>query len=68
MELDYTSGTINQCLRVTAKIIDSVNPQGRRDIFHNRVSYDNIKNDDRESLIRFIFEEERKQMQLERRN
>lgn len=68
IELDYTSGTINQCLRVTAKIIDSVNPQGRRDIFHNRVSYDNIKNDDRESLIRFIFEEERKQMQLERRN
>ena len=68
IELDYTSGTINQCLRVAAKIIDSVNPQGRRDIFHNRVSYDNIKNDDRESLIRFIFEEERKQMQLERRN
>ena len=32
-----------------------------------RASFVNIKNDDREALIRFIFEEERKRMQLERR-
>lgn len=68
IELNYILGTEAQCLKTTARIIDSVNPQGRRDIFHNRISFDNIKNDDREALIRFIFEEERKRMQLERRN
>ncbi len=68
IELEYMLGMAAQKLKVTAGIIDSVNPQGRRDIFHNRVSFENVKNDDREALIRFIFEEERKRMQLERRN
>ena len=68
IELDYTLGGANQCLKVTARVVDSVNPQGRKDIFHSRVSFDNIKNDDREALVRFIFEEERKRMQLERRS
>lgn len=68
IELEYMLGMVGQKLKVAAGVIDSVNPQGRRDIFHNRVSFENIKNDDREALIRFIFEEERKRMQLERRN
>ena len=60
-------GAAKQSLKVTAQIIDSVHPHDRKDIFHNRASFVNIKNDDREALIRFIFEEERKRMQLERR-
>lgn len=67
IEFDYMLGTAKQCLKITADVIDSVNPHDRKDIFHNRVSFVNMKNDDREALIRFIFEEERKRMQLERR-
>lgn len=63
----YTLGSALYCLRTAATVVESVNPLGRRDIFHNRVSFDNVKNDDRELLIRFIFEEERKQRQNERR-
>ena len=67
IEFDYMLGAAKQSLKVTAQIIDSVHPHDRKDIFHNRASFINIKNDDREALIRFIFEEERKRMQLERR-
>ena len=67
IEFDYMLGAAKQSLKVTAQIIDSVHPHDRKDIFHNRASFVNIKNDDREALIRFIFEEERKRMQLERR-
>ena len=63
----YTLGSALYCLKTAATVVESVNPLGRRDIFHNRVSFDNVKDDDRELLIRFIFEEERKQRQNERR-
>ena len=68
IQFDYMLGMVNHRLRAVAEIIDSVKPQGREDIFHNRVSFDKIKNDDREMLIRYIFEEERKRMQSERRS
>ena len=52
----YTLGSALYCLRTVASVIESVNPLGRRDIFHNRISFENVKNDDRELLLRFIFD------------
>ena len=66
IQLFYTLGSALYCLRTAASVVESVNPPGRRDVFHNRVSFENVKNDDRELFIRFIFEEERKQRQNER--
>ena len=66
IQLFYTLGSALYCLRTAASVVESVNPPGRRDVFHNRVSFENVKSDDRELFIRFIFEEERKQRQNER--
>ena len=51
---------------ITGKILDSYEVPGKTDQFEHRVKYLNMENEVREEIIRYIFEEERKNRQ--RRN
>lgn len=67
VEFDYFMMGRPRILKATAVVISSDNPPSRRDIYHNRIRFEYINPDERESLIRYIFEEERKDRQNERR-
>lgn len=49
-----------QHLYISGLIIESIPLKGNELLFENRVEFDMISNEDRESIIRFIFEEERR--------
>lgn len=58
IELDY--GDDSRHLYLSGVIIESAKMRGNDRLYENRVEFDAISNDDRELIIRFIFEEERR--------
>ena len=50
----------------TGKVLKSSPIENREDQFENRIQFVNMVNDDREAIIKYIFEEERKQRHRER--
>ncbi|MGN1188544.1 MAG: flagellar brake protein [Lachnospiraceae bacterium] len=67
VEFDYFMMGRPRMLKATAVVISSEAPLNRHDIYHNRIRFEYVNPDERESLIRYIFEEERKDRQNERR-
>lgn len=53
--------------RLIGRILKSELRAGRDDSYENRIQFVNIGNEDRESIIKYIFEEERKKRNRERR-
>lgn len=53
-------------IRMTVKVIESVQSPNKKGFFQHRAEYDLIGKDDREMLIKYIFEEERKMRNKER--
>ncbi len=66
MRLDLSSMEEKKEITVDAAVIHSDIIINRRDIFEHRVEYINISSKDREELIRYIFEQERKRRKYER--
>lgn len=58
IELDY--GEDIHHLYLSGVIIESAKTKGNDRLYENRVEFDAISNEDREMIIRFIFEEERR--------
>jgi c-di-GMP-binding flagellar brake protein YcgR len=66
MKLELTSEEENKVIILDATVMHSGMIINRRDIFEHRVKYINISRKDREALIRYIFEQERKRRKYER--
>lgn len=66
MKLELANGEEKKLITVDAAIIQSGIIINRRDIFEHRVEYVNISRKDREELIRYIFEQERKRRKYDR--
>lgn len=57
---DISGDASNNKFKILANVIRSFEIEGRRGLFEHRVEFNNISNEYREQLIKFIFEEERK--------
>jgi c-di-GMP-binding flagellar brake protein YcgR len=66
MKLKLTAFEEKKEIMVDAAIIYSGDIINRRDIFEHRVEFTNISRKDREELIRYIFEQERKRRKYDR--
>ncbi len=62
---DVTDGDKNRKIRLPANVILSFKPPGRAGIYEHRIEFENITREYRELLIRYIFEEERKQRSVD---
>ena len=63
----YVSGSLNE-YKLIGKVLRSEKIENREDEYEHRIQFVNIMNDDRESIIRYIFEEERKNRHRQRTN
>ncbi len=63
----YVSGALNE-YKLLGKVLLSEKIENREDEYEHRIQFVNIQNDDRESIIRYIFEEERKNRHRQRTN
>ena len=63
----YVSGSLNE-YKLIGKVLLSEPLENREDEYEHRIQFVNILNDDRESIIRYIFEEERKNRHRQRSN
>ncbi|MBR4169987.1 MAG: flagellar brake protein [Lachnospiraceae bacterium] len=63
----YVSGALNE-YKLIGKVLLSERIENREDEYEHRIQFVNILNDDRESIIRYIFEEERKNRHRQRTN
>lgn len=54
------------CFEVLGKIISSTPVPNRSNYYEHRVEFDAINNDDREEIVRFIFDQEREQRRKEK--
>ena len=61
----FVNGSLNE-YKLIGKVLKSRELENKPDNFEHRVMFVNIENDDRESIIRYIFEEERKIRRRER--
>ncbi len=61
----FVNGEVTE-YKLTGKVLLSEPMENRDDSFENRIQFVNMVNDDRESIIKYIFEEERKQRHRER--
>ncbi len=66
LKLELTNGEEKKQISVVAAIVHTGIIINRRDIFEHRVEFTNISRKDREDLIRYIFEQERKRRRYER--
>ena len=66
VEFNYTFHNSIRCFKGIANVIGSEYPQNRTDICHNRAGFEVVNSDDRETLIKYIFEQERKARRNER--
>lgn len=57
---------LDKKLNITCTIISSINMQNIKDCYENRVKFSEISKDDRETIIKFIFAEERRQRKREK--
>ena len=61
----YVNGQMNE-YKLVGKVLKSRELENRPDNYEHRIQFVNMVNDDRESIIRYIFEEERKIRHRER--
>ena len=61
----FVNGQVTE-YKLVGKILKSTPIENKEDQFENRIQFVNMVNDDRESIIKYIFEEERKQRHRER--
>lgn len=61
----FVNGTMTE-YKLIGRILKSGPMENKEGSYENRIQFVNIDNDDRESIIRYIFEEERKQRHRER--
>jgi len=61
----YVNGEVTE-YKLTGKVLKSTPLENRDDSYENRIQFVNMVNDDRESIIKYIFEEERKKRHRER--
>lgn len=67
IEMDYTLANKQKCFKAICNVISSEPNPNRHNISTNCLNYEIIREDERESLIKFIFEEDRKARRNERR-
>ena len=63
MTYNLSSEKIQKTYNLVGKILSVKELENRRGTFEHRVQYINIDNQQREEIIRYIFEEERKNRQ-----
>ena len=61
----FVNGQVTE-YKLLGKVLKSSPMENREDSFENRIQFVNMVNDDRESIIKYIFEEERKMRHRER--
>ena len=61
----FVNGEVTE-YKLVGKVLKSTPIENKEDSFENRIQFVNMVNDDRESIIKYIFEEERKQRHRER--
>jgi len=61
----FVNGSVTE-YKLVGKVLRSEPLENREDQFENRIQFVNMVNDDRESIIKYIFEEERRQRHRER--
>ena len=61
----FVNGLVTE-YKLVGKVLKSSPIENMEDQFENRIQFVNMPNDDRESIIKYIFEEERKQRHRER--
>lgn len=61
----FVNGLVTE-YKLVGKVLKSSPIENREDQFENRIQFVNMVNDDREAIIKYIFEEERKQRHRER--
>ena len=61
----FVNGSITE-YKLVGKVLKSEKMENKPGAYENRIQFVNMPNDDRESIIRYIFEEERKQRHKER--
>ena len=61
----FVNGSVTE-YKLVGKVLKSDPMENREDSFENRIQFVNMVNDDRESIIKYIFEEERRQRHRER--
>ena len=61
----FVNGEVTE-YKLVGKVLKSSPIENKEDSFENRIQFVNMVNDDRESIIKYIFEEERKQRHRER--
>lgn len=61
----FVNGQVTE-YKLVGKVLNSSPIENREDQFENRIQFVNMVNDDRESIIKYIFEEERKMRHRER--
>ncbi|MBO4889524.1 MAG: flagellar brake protein [Lachnospiraceae bacterium] len=61
----FVNGSVTE-YKLVGKVLRSEPMENREDSFENRIQFVNMVNDDRESIIKYIFEEERKQRHRQR--
>ncbi len=67
MKLELTTAEEKKQIMVDAAVVHSDKIVNRRDLFEHRVEFTNISRKDREELIRYIFEQERRRRRYESR-
>ena len=61
----FVNGQVTE-YKLVGKVLKSTPVENKADQFENRIQFVNMVNDDRESIIKYIFEEERKKRHRER--
>lgn len=61
----FVNGRVNE-YNLVGKVLKSTPMENREDSYENRIQFVNMVNDDRESIIKYIFEEERRKRSRER--
>ena len=61
----FVNGQVTE-YKLVGKVLKSTAVENKADQFENRIQFVNMVNDDRESIIKYIFEEERKKRHRER--
>ena len=61
----FVNGQVTE-YNLVGKVLKSNPMENREDSYENRIQFVNMVNDDRESIIKYIFEEERKMRHRER--
>jgi c-di-GMP-binding flagellar brake protein YcgR len=60
IKLELVIGNNLRCMELDAVVVASAKVMNRRDVFEHRVQFNNISHKDRDDLIKYIFEQDRR--------